>query len=42
MREGSLPALTTFKETIDSVGIDSLEHLVAPLPSGLEMLIQIA
>jgi hypothetical protein len=40
-KEGSLPALRVLKETIENVGIVSLEHLLAPLPGGEHMKIEI-
>lgn len=39
--EGSLPALPVLRETIENVGIVGLGHIVAPLPGGYYMTIQI-
>jgi hypothetical protein len=40
-KEGSLPALRILKKTMEDVGIVSLEHLIAPLPGGGNMMIEV-
>jgi len=41
IRENSLPALPVLRETIEGAGIVSLGHIVAPLPGGQHMTIEI-
>jgi hypothetical protein len=40
-REGSLPAMHMLNQTIERVGIVSLQHLIAPLPCGHHMKIEV-